>query len=291
MAETADDPDKTTQEEARVAEEAKQAAFRAGYDEEAPGTSPPVDAAATEAEPKETAEPPAELPAEGPKTVTLTEEDYKLLRSAAEEAPGLKQRLEQVFGTVGAVKDQIAQLRSQKGRVKISREASAKLAQEFPEIADILLPGLEAAEIESATAQPPAKAPAAVDPAALKEQVRLELVGEQKQRELARLTHLVPDWVKIVGANPSEPTPYRKWLAEQPEAYRTYIEKSHSAADTAASIRKFQGSLKPQPKPAPRDTDRTDRLRGAIPPKGSGAAPAPKMPTRQDAFREGYRTG
>lgn len=294
---TAEVPKEPTPEADAAAEQAaREEAFSAGYEGDAPETTQTADAAATtEAEPKAEGEQPTEKPAgspAAPKTFTFTEDDYKLLRAAAEEAPGLKQQLSKAFGTIGTLQEQINQIKGQKGRVKIKPEAFARMREEFPEVADALMPALEATEIDtSAPATQVTQPPTAVDPDAIKEKIRAELLVEQQTKELALLDYLRPDWKTIVGKR-GEETGYRKWLAAQPEAYRTYVETSQSAQATAQSIRKYEASLKPATAtPVVRRDTRLERLRDATPPRGSGTPPSPAMPTRQDAFNEGYRTG
>lgn len=303
-AETANDPEKTTPEDRAAAEEARQAAFRAAYAEEAPPVATqPTESAVDkdEPEPSGTVEPPAETPpaSAGPKTVTLTEEDYKLLRAAAEKSPDLEQRISKVLGTVGAVQDQVKQLRSQKGRVRIGKEALAKLVEGFPEIADALVPALEAAEIDVSSVTPVATQPQAaapVDAAKIKEELKAELREERTAERLKRLGKLVPGWQQIAGPHDAD-NEFRRWLKAQPEAYQKGLANEAATVEETADC--FKAFLRHQAKakaaqkstPPARDAARTDRLRDAIPPRGAGAALIPTQPTRQDAFREGYRTG
>lgn len=285
-AKTAENPEEPTYDEA-----AAEAAFRAGYEEEAPATTQPTETAVVaEPEPKE---PVAAEPA-APKTVQFTEEDYKLLRSAAEDAPELKKQLSKAFGTIGTLQEQITQLKGQKGRVRIDKVAFGKLTEMVPEIAEALLPVLEGADVDVSTAQPAAQAaPAAVDPAEIQTKIEADILKKQQATEIKRLNFLLPGWDKVVGARDSD-NGFWKWFRTQDKDYQSYIENVVNADATVDCIKRYQASVKPKPQspaqPAQREA-RNDRLRGAIPPRGAGAAPAPATQTLQDAFREGYRSG
>ena len=68
-----------------------------------------------------------------------------------------------------------------------------------------------------------------------------ELEEHQRAKEMLSMWH--PDWQKIVGPKGSM-TPYRIWLARQPEAYRTKIEGSRDPTDISLSIDKFKAETK-----------------------------------------------
>lgn len=287
---TADVPREPTEE----TEADRAAAFRAGYEGDVPPETATLPAdGAVQAEAEQPTEQPAGAKAEvlepaGPKNVQLTEEDYKLLRAAAEDAPALKQQLSKAFGTIGSLEQQLGQLKTQKGRVKIDKGAFAKLAQDFPEVYEALLPGLEAAEIDATAPQVQPRAGAQpVDPVELRKQVKAELLEERRNEEIEQLGRLIPGWREIVGKRDDADHPFRKWYAKQPESYRNFVDHAVDARVTADCIRKYQRDTTPRPQAQARTTF-NDRARAAIPARGAGAAPLPTMPTRQDAFRDGY---
>jgi hypothetical protein len=209
------------------------------------------------------------------------------------------QQLSKAFGTIGNLQKLVNGFQQQKAqdappaarKVELSPKAYAKMATDFPELAQQSREALQEALSELL---PSMGANAAADPA----KIESMLVQWAAKRELAVLNDRHPDWREIVGAvdlasgqQPPADNAYRIWLATKPAEYQQAINGSELADVIGRSIRLFQRETTDAPAKtngtAQRDTARADRIRAAVQPRGDNAGNAPAN-TSEDAFAAGF---
>lgn len=273
-----DKPDDTSVDDAREAAE-----LDAGFK----GTEPP----ARPEKPAPAATPRAEATTETPEFIQVTAKDWAEIKAAAAKTASYDQQLSKVFGTLGNVQKVISGLQSTTpaGRkVEIPKDAFAGMEKDFPEIAQQIRGALEAT-LSGMHGTGANDAPAL--------DIEAKLAAYTAKRELEILEDAYPEWRQIVGAvdvrneQPDPNNAFRKWLATKDAAYQNRVNTSESAAVISRAIRLFREETKATPKPAPtqRDTARADRIRGAVQPRGDGAA-VPAGRTEDDDFLAGFNS-
>jgi hypothetical protein len=281
------------QTEAEIA--AAQAAFDSGFDSDAPpAKETPPPAAAAEAPPPVREPPKAPVPP-APKYVRLTEDEAQRLRSAADETVNLKQQLSKAFGTLGNMQQVINQIRNQTpagATVEITDADFAELREDFPELEQRQRVGLERI-LKRANLRGTAQvATPTIDPEHVRSVAATIIHGEG----LKDLDDLHPGWREFVGQPGDTDNVYRRWLATQPPEYQHLLANTYSAAITKRSIDKCYADMAKarapaavrQQTPARTDTARRDRIQAAVAPRGNGHAPAPRSPTPEELFRQGF---
>lgn len=270
-----------------IAETAGDDAFDAGFAD----TIEVVDAPKVEVDPV-TGQSPAEVVVVAPKYVQITEEDFASLKGSAAETVSLKEQMAKAFGTIGQMKQVITDLQkaTPAGQaVEITDKHFAKLAENFPELADDMRADL--AEVLKGMKGTGAPA-AAVDPETLQRMVQ----EKADERELEALDDAHPNWKVIVGFDPASDranNAFRKWLATEPEEYQARVNNARNASIISRAIDRFTASKtpsRPQARPAPRQEARRAVIADAVLPQGDGGRPA--VPAGEgDPFDVGFRTG
>jgi hypothetical protein len=175
----------------------EEAAFEAGFsgeaiegagpsidttdDDDTPANNPPADDTPVVAAPGEPAPAPAAEPAPG----TLTQDALGRILAEKDAALDLKyQHLhDKLFGKLGEYNQKIEEIRAAKNAVSgFSTKARERLADQFPELAELLFDGVEEPAAPAPAAQPaPTEFPAApvIDPEQLKEDLRRERAKER----------------------------------------------------------------------------------------------------------------
>lgn len=275
-------------------EEQAAAAFAAGFDSETPQpqAAPAPTPAEAEAQPAQQEQPPE------PKYVQLTEEALAQIMATVDQTASLKKGLDSVAGTVGNVRKALDQIRSQTpagASVEITDDDFAELKADFPELAGHTRAALERILKRTnltGTGQP---ATSTFDP----EVVRTTAAEIVHAQGLDDLNDLRPGWQDIIGKPDDAENPYRKWLAQQPEAYQNLIRTTYSATITARSIDRWEAAeaaakAKPaaarQETPASPGAARRDRIQAAVTPRGQGTPPAPHTPTPEENFAAGFNS-
>jgi len=269
----------------------------AGFDAEGPELVPPDVKEELKPEPV----PKVEAPAQGPKYVQITEEQYARLNAAADETAGLKQQMSKAFGTMGNLQQVIGRLQTATpagASVEISAEDFAELAEDFPELAGHTRKGLE--KIFKRLNVRGTGGPATVDSEQLASAVR----SARQQDAFDVLDDLHPGWRDIVGRAEDADNAFRKWLATQSQDYQDRINTTQSASITARAIDQFKAAssssgsaavkpaASPQPStPAPKIAARKDRFQAAVQPRGAGGPPSPSSSNADDEFQAGFATG
>jgi chemotaxis protein histidine kinase CheA len=244
-------------------------------------------------------QPKQEAQKEPAEPVTITKDQLDKLMATASEVDGLKaamkQRNDEFFGRLGSLQDTVKKVQAEtpSGQaVTLTRDDFPTLVKDFgPELADSLLEGLNKrlgqAKVDGTAAAPapkPAESPEPPKPAS----GRPEAADE--------MTALREDWGQIIGLSgpngePPPNTPFRQWLATQPDEYRQKIEATESPLILNAAITKFEKAtvIPPEVKPDKPEPDRRARKEAAVQPKGAGGG-MPASPTEHDGFKEGYGT-
>lgn len=260
-------------------EVAGQAAFDSGFEKQSEQP---------EKKPAET--PRAAEPADKPDYVQIPAKEWAEVRAAAARTASYDNQFAKLFGTTGNIQKLLNEQRAAAPRdmkVEMPSTAFAKMAKDFPELAE-----LNREELQNALSQLRASGQPAPDEATIKRIMEEQVVV----REIEALEDAYPAWREIVGAvdtkdqQPDPNNPYRRWLATKDASYQTRINGTMSAAVIGRSIRLFQSETKAPAKPTmpSRDSNARDAvIRGAVQPKGDGGAPSSSN-AREDAFAAGF---
>jgi hypothetical protein len=268
---------------AAVAEAQSDADFGAGFNDgkppEKPGTEKPGAAKPEPAATRRVEDAPdgrrveaTPAPAPKPEYVRVTASEWAEVRAAAAKTASYDSQLAKAFGTIGNLQKLVTGLQGQTPtgrRVEIPKDAFAAMERDFPELAQQTRAALEAA----------LSGISGTGGGAEPDTGKLEsmLASHTAKREIEALEDAFPEWRKIVGAvdvsreRPDPNNPFRKWLATKDAAYQARINGSESAAVIGRAIRAFQKEAPARAAPvngAPRDAARTDRIRGAVQPRG-----------------------
>lgn len=236
------------------------------------------------------------LPATEPKFVQITETDFQKLMDTAAQFDTMKaahtKQFNTAFGKIGSVEFTLQQLQAATPlgqSVQATKEDFAELIENYGGIdgeeglGEMTLKGLN-----RMLAKVKGTGGAAVDPAQIDQAVKESAAGLRDEydkklaREVLALKH--EDWREIVGVppdkdTPAPDTPYRQWLARQPDEYRASVSNSWDARVIAKSIDKFKAETAAAAAPAPpagRPNPRNRTLQAAITPRGSAVTPQPK---------------
>lgn len=241
--------------------------FAAGFNDQTRPTATP-DAPADE--------PPAEAaPAEAPKYRQITEQEYEELRQRAAAIDEIRATRQQdrdaTFGKIGGLERQLQAL-ARAGVGEVSKDDFAELADEFPDLADLTVKGLNRALAKVAGSAPAPAAP--VD-----ERVQAALQPYLQRFERQALMQMHPD-LPAIEASPE----FGAWLGAQKPEVLQRLQTDIDSAFVGKAITAFKATRKPQAAPAA--TTRRGRLEAAVTPRGTGAhAPAR---TGEDEFIAGF---
>lgn len=255
------------------------------------GEKPQAESTAAEPTAQTTEQQPTETPA-APKYVQLTEDQLNELQAKAREVDNLKavpQRIDQAFGKLGGIERIIHDLRKQQtgqpqGQpLQLSEADFAELKQQFPEVAELHLKGmqrvLERIRIPGA------------DPQAIEKVVSERTAAVRTELVDSRLDEIVDgDWRQEVNSQA-----FKDWLPKQPAEVQALAD-SDSLRDAAALMRKFKSfrdapapTPTPQHTPAATPTVKSRVIAAAVPPRGNQAVS--RQPTEDDEFDAGFRSG
>lgn len=209
----------------------------------------------------------------------------------------LRKSIDTAMGKIGGVERVLRELQSASstGRApNISKEAFKSLYENFPEIADDLVTGLKNAMPESATPSAAAAVAAqTLDPETIKKEVGAVLRSAEAERSTKWLDRKHAGWREVVKAtdDAGAPTPYRQWLATQPQAYQDQINSSLDYEDISESLTKFATYQDDQKKAAEKEQSkaaRKTRVEQTVAPKGV-PGPVSTQLTDEEEFERGYK--
>ncbi len=252
-----------------------------------------------------------------PEPVQLTKAQLDQLTGLLQAMPEIQASLEKVrrdtFGRIGGIEGLVKQIQSATPSgesVVLTREdflsddASRDVLDDFPLVFDTIIAGVNKALSKGkvkGTAQPaaPVSVPAEVVPQTIPSTTQTPATPATRANAEDEMEALREDWTRIIGPDPLvvpgvAPTPFRQWLATQPEPYRQKVLMTESPLILNAAITKFEQATVPAPTPQAPDAShaRRARLEAAIPLKGDGRAPAGKeAQTEEQAMRDAYKTG
>lgn len=273
----------------------------------APSTEPPSDSdtsAPTSEPPQGKTQPttePSNAAGSEPDVVQLTKEEWQKTQDVlATLQAQVKRGLDEAHGKIGGLQQLVQQLKTAtpKGqKIQVTAEDFAELKQDFPELAEMQLKGLNrvleklvgtgASDPQQPT-QPIQPSPPPVDVPAIRQQIIEDIKREE-------LTDDHPDWREIVGlpkADGEAPpnTEFRQWVATKPKEEQEKIWSSWNPRFLAKTITDFKQS-KQQPKPTADADARRQRLQSAVVPKGAGGGTGGgSAQTEEQAFLEGFKS-
>lgn len=228
---------------------------------------------------KEPEEPAAQVePVEqAPKYAQITEEQWQEIQSRAARADELKATLEKVsgtaFGKIGGIERTLQQLQSS-GVGQVSAEDFTKLSAEFPDLAEMLVEGLNAALKKAPRAQQ-------VDLAEVEGKFNAALAERLDKQELALETRLLTsrhkDWREVV-ATPE----FQAWQLTKPITFQQQL-AGRDSDFIADALTEFKTARK-----AADANTRRGRIEAAVTPRGTGGNATHDT---EDPFMAGLRTG
>lgn len=263
-------------------------AAESGESSDAPTTLPATETTppTSEATPDAGTPPPAE-----PRFVQITDEQLTNLLNGMTEIATIKSNVKKLAddmgGRVGSVEAWVKNLRAStpSGQaVQVTAEDFAELRQEFPELTDLQVKGINRALSKmTGTAQVVSH-----DTTQFKQELKADLAAETLDE-----TH--PDWRTVIGlpertGGPAPDTAYRRWLATQPPAYQAKLASTWNATVIASSIDQFTKATGTQPKsPAKAGDARRTQLAAAVVPQGAGTVPTNTARSEDDEIMEGFK--
>jgi hypothetical protein len=211
----------------------------------------------------------------------------------------MRQRFDTAFGKMGGIERDVKEMKQRKDppvpppltSPTLTSEDFAELAEEYPEITNKIVAGFNAGIGRSAPPVP-TPPPELVSPAAngfiTQEQLDTWQVAQDQKSAVQFMGYLTPDWQTVVGRD-GDGSPYRAWLATQPETYQQQLAGTWDPREIQTSIGLFQTATAPKPaKPAAREGQtRRDIVRAAIPAKGTSGTPTQDV-SEHEAFMQGF---
>lgn len=244
---------------AAPSEQSDDAAFQAGFDTARSGGEP-------EPEP------------EPPKLIAgFTEDQVKELLQKASEVDRLKERESKVFGSIGALRQAIDQLRNQpqsKAAAAPVNIALKRLSQEYPEMAESLMEDLKESLAGGVGGQ-------SFDPRVVDEIVNQRLDHTSKGYEMKLLSVMHPDWRTIPASQE-----FAQWKGTLAPDELQIVNDSWDAIAVGDTLTKFK-AWKAQTSQA--KAQRQSRLEAAATPTRGARTPTPSM-TENDAFVAGFKS-
>lgn len=216
-----------------------------------------------------------------PKFRQITEEEWTEIQSRAAAAETLKATLEKVsgtaFGKIGGIERTLAQLQAG-GIGEVSVEDFTKLRDEFPDLAEMLVEGLNGALKKAPRGQ---QQPAPVDFSEIESKFNTVLAERLDAQELAFETRLLAtrhrDW-REVASTPE----FDAWKATKPIEYQQKL-AGRDSDFIADALTEFKATRK-----AGNDSLRRSRIAAAETPRGSGGNTAADA---EDPFMAGLKSG
>lgn len=247
-----------------------------------------------------------ETPAAAETVTETTETEVPAAPSIEDELKALKEKVatlkdapnadsavvRKMYGEIGNINRTLQQLQPKAqetappaDEVDAAIAAAEEVAKEWPELAGPQVAALKA--LKSALGN---KTPTpAFDPNAVTELVDTRVAKERVALHTELLDGLAPDWRQTVGI-PDEQgnipqTPYRSWLATQPQEYQDRMQASNNAFEIKASIEKFAAATTASAKTT---QQKQNRLAGAVVSRNT-AAPVPSVLPDEAGFEVGYK--
>lgn len=123
---------------------------------------------------------------------------------------------------------------------------------------------------------------------AKREQARIDLAQKEAREDLS-LAH--PDWETVIGPKDSA-TDFRQYLDTQPPLYKKRILNTNDADVLSEALTKFKTLQEEKKKvPVPTTSERTERLKEAVPARGGAAPPSThRTKTPEEDFAEGFNS-
>ena len=309
---TANEPAPITEEQVKAAEVEEANAFEQEFADPAETTPTTTPATTTETQPPASGDGEAEKavtdsPATdktdappAPEYVQITKSDWEKTQALLNDLPTqVKRGIDDVNGRFGGLQ-QLVQSRiaaTPKGqKVEFSADDFKELREEFPQLADMLLKGLNrSGERMTGTApteptQPTSPAPPVIDVPALTIRIRQDLAREELAEEHA-------DWKDVVGLPDAEGkipnTEFRRWLGTKPQAEQDRVLGTWNPRLIAKTLTDFKEHQQKQAQAAAGgDGGNTRRARvqsGVVPRSAGGGAGGPSTPTEEQSFMDGFK--
>lgn len=225
-------------------------------------------------QPKQQPEPPAKELIAG-----MTEDQVKELLHKATEVDKLREQQSKVFGTLGAMRQAIEQLRQRPTpqAVQVTQEKLKRLSEAFPEMAKLLAEDLSEALQGGVPATP------GVDPLQFEQLVESKLQqrleAEKRQLEAKVLSAMHPDW-RQVAQSPD----FQQWKSGLEPEVLAQLDQSWDAEFIGQKLSEFKAW---KAKQAQSQQTKVKRLEAAVTPKSN---PKPPVMTDDDAFMAGFNS-
>lgn len=204
-----------------------------------------------------------------------TEDEAIALLDRISEVDKLKEREAKVFGTLGSLKQQLDQLRSQPSQVSAARIDTTlrRVSAEYPEMAEALREDLAEA----------LQGGQGFDSSAMERSFNEQLEKVEKKNEQKLLSVMHPDWRKIPASQE-----FAQWKGTLSPDELQVVDDSWDAISVGESLSRFKAWKTHTTQAAQAKQQRQNRLEAAVTPKG-GSKPTPSQ-TDSDAFLAGFKS-
>lgn len=280
-------PESVEAVEPAVETSAEEAAdFAESFDGDAtPTPVEPVEAESTEAS--------VAVADKAPVYVQVTEDEHKRLLTSAETvekiAANLEQRFGSVFGKVGEIQDRLKSLQGNTPAgqpVTLSLEDFKEMKEDFPELAGMTMKAVERIVSRMAGTG------TGLGAEQIEQLVSTRLGQLETKQVMDTMDGLNEGWKEVVGlpdaSGKAPDTAYRRWLATQPEDYRTKVEATRNPYVLNRAIERFQSESKTPKKLTPKPA--SSRFADAVTPVGVGGRATASVPETEEAgFEAGFK--
>lgn len=207
----------------------------------------------------------------------FTEGQIKDLLGKAAEIDKIKELQSKAFGSLGSLKQSIDSLKNQQRpeatAVTLTKENFPDLTREFPELAEMIVKGLNGALTGGVATPNPGQFEQIIE-----SQLNSRLQPMQQQFESRVLTAMHPDWKQVA------PTPeFAQWKQSLDPEVQQQLDSSWDAEFLGQAITAFKGWKN---ETAKAQQAKARKLESAITPKG-GAKPPTQ--SENDAFIQGFK--
>ena len=222
------------------------------------------------------------------KYAQITEDELNDLRTRAARIDEMKATQDKSFGTafgkIGGIERVLADLKAGQHLGELSVDDFAEMKEQFPELAEMQVAGLNRALAKMKTPAPDSaqldtKMQELLAPVIARAEAAEKMAQAAERRAL---TKAHPDWNAVV-ALPA----FGEWAAKQPDETRQMLASGWDADAIAQALTTYKQAMLPPVVP-PKNSARKDVIASAVTPRGTGGH-APGR-TEDDDFLDGINS-
>lgn len=218
-----------------------------------------------------------------PKLAQITEEQFTELLSKATAIDEIKaeqkKNFDAAFGKIGGLQQLLEQLKTSSG-VEVSVEDFEELKEEYPEMAELHVKGLNKALSKlRGGAIDTTKVEALITTKVA--EARTQFQKQMEEERIAQLSEDHEDWQQVV-----QDEKFLKWKEALNEKERERLNNSWNPNFISKKLTEYKKSLE---SPPPKKSNRQEVIDAAVQPRGAGGPPP--GPSDEDEFNAGFASG